>query len=84
MLVDKGRLELSADIGEWLESSIAPQNFLLQCITPRIALESTRLSAASIRDPSDQLIAATAIALDATLITKDKLLRRVRAVPTVW
>jgi PIN domain nuclease of toxin-antitoxin system len=35
-------------------------------------------------DPADRIIAATAIIHRAKLVTSDKLLRRDRAVPTLW
>jgi PIN domain nuclease of toxin-antitoxin system len=52
-------------------------------ITPRVALESTRLGPAFHRDPADQLIAATARVHGLRLVTADERTRRSGVVAVV-
>lgn len=56
----------------------------VQEITPAIALRSAQLSAARPMDPADQLIAATAIALNAPLVSADERMRNIPGLRIVW
>jgi PIN domain nuclease of toxin-antitoxin system len=53
-------------------------------LTPAIAVLSTRLPGALHGDPADRMIAATALAHGARLVTKDKRLAAYPHVRTVW
>ena len=64
----KGRLELSADLGDWVRRATAP--FREAPLSHEVALASRRLSFAH-QDPADRLLAATAKVLDLTLVTAD-------------
>ncbi len=73
MLVAKGRLELSADPLDWVERALSAPGIPLVALTPRIAIEATRLPGPpDLRgDPADRIIAATARVLGARLLTRD-------------
>jgi len=73
MLTAKGRLQLSADPLDWVERALSAPGISLVPLTPRIAIEATRLpSPPDLRgDPADRIIAATARVLGATLLTRD-------------
>jgi PIN domain nuclease of toxin-antitoxin system len=64
----KGRLELPADLGDWVARATAP--FHEAPLTHEVALASRRLSFAH-QDSADRLLAATAKVLDLTLVTAD-------------
>ena len=82
-LIQQGRIEsrvapelLFDELEEHPRLQIVP-------LTPRIALESTRLGPGFPRDPADRLIAATARVHGLTLVTADRRIRRSRAVSVI-
>ncbi len=73
ILLNKERLALSIDFGEWLQASRRPPGVLLQSVTPEIAADSVALPGSSLPgDPADRIIVATARALNAVLVTCDR------------
>jgi PIN domain nuclease of toxin-antitoxin system len=70
-LVQYGRLELACPLDEWMEQALAYPGVQLVELTPRIAIESTKLPGSFHRDPADQLIVATARVYDFPLLTAD-------------
>lgn len=71
LLVEKGRLGLTRDTGDWIESALSHSNVRLLPIEPRIALDAVRLPGEFHADPADRLIVATARFWDAPLMTAD-------------
>lgn len=71
MLVTKGRLTLSMDVGDWVDASREPPGIRVADVTAEIALDGSRLPAFSQGDPADRIIVATARSLSATLVTCD-------------
>src|SRR5687768_488184 len=55
-LVSLGRITLSLPVDEWLDRALAYPGVRLLDLTPRIAVESTRLPGDFHRDPADQII----------------------------
>jgi PIN domain nuclease of toxin-antitoxin system len=74
MLVEKGRLVLDRDVGEWVQAALSLPGIRLEPISPEVAVASTRLPGTIHPDPADRIIAATARHLGSTLITADQLL----------
>jgi PIN domain nuclease of toxin-antitoxin system len=70
-LVEYGRLELACPIEAWMEQAVAHPGIQLLEVTPRIAIESTKLPESFHRDPADQIIVATARVYDIPLMTAD-------------
>jgi PIN domain nuclease of toxin-antitoxin system len=70
-LVQKGRLTLPLPVRDWLEQALGPSGIQLLPITPAIAAESASLPGDFHRDPSDQIIVATARVHDIPLVTVD-------------
>ena len=83
MLVSKGRVAIEADTEQFLEDIIRARNLRVLPITPRIAARAQSLEF-SHADPADRIIAATAIAHGARLLSADKRLRRLASVEVVW
>ena len=75
MLVAAGRLELRME-------KVAAVRFVP--VGNRIAVQSTRLPGRLHPDPADRIIVATARALGAAVVTKDRKLRSYRHVETIW
>ncbi len=71
MLVEKGRLALTMDLDEWLDTVESIETVTLVPITPRVAVQSTRLPGDFHTDPADRLIVALTRETNATLLTAD-------------
>jgi PIN domain nuclease of toxin-antitoxin system len=84
MLVAKSRLELDRDVGLWMRQALAAPRVSLASLSPEIAARSTKLGRDFHGDPADRLIVATALELNAALVTKDDRLRSFERVVTVW
>ena len=83
MLVKKGRLHLAVALDEIVARCESLPGLRFLPITPRIALASVALEPLH-ADPADRLIVATALAYQATLVTKDARLRGALGLATVW
>jgi len=84
LLVKKGRLELSMDVGAWLGK--VEQLAFLQFvpIDNTIAANSVMLPGDLHEDPADRMIVATAREYGAKLVTSDTRLLSYPHVQTVW
>ena len=82
MLVRYGRLEAGTSVDKFLRLALTARKIRILPISVEIAALSSSLDLHG--DPADRIIAATAIIHRAKLVTSDKLLRRDRAVPTLW
>jgi PIN domain nuclease of toxin-antitoxin system len=71
LLVNKGRLQLGADVMHWIRTALAQPGVRLAALEPEIAVESTRLPFEMHADPADRILVATARHLGATLVTAD-------------
>jgi PIN domain nuclease of toxin-antitoxin system len=83
MLAARGRLTLPTSPAQFLTLALEARSVQVAPITPEIAELSCgdRFHHA---DPADRIIAATAIVLDAPVVTCDARLREVRGLKTVW
>ena len=72
MLVQKNRIELEVDVMEWINTSLEERGVTLAPISPKIAIESTRLPDTNHGDPADRMLIATAHEQNAVLVTCDK------------
>jgi len=83
-LLEKGRLGISCDGEEWISEALGMPKLRLAPLTPHLAYRSTVLPQPFHGDPADQIIVATAREENATILTKDKLIRNYRHVRTLW
>ena len=83
MLVSKGRLTVASETEQFLEDIINAREIRVLPITTKIAVlaQSQEFLHA---DPADRIIAATAMAHQAKLLSADDLLRRLTSVEVVW
>jgi PIN domain nuclease of toxin-antitoxin system len=84
LLVERGRLRLTLDVRDWLYRCEALPFLSFIPVSNSIAVESVRLPDFPSADPADRIIAATALALGAVLVTKDDKLRNYPHLKTVW
>ena len=68
----------------WLRKAAAAPQLEVLPLTVDVAIESEQLGGSFPPDPADRLIAATARVYELTLITSDRLVRKSRAVRTLW
>ena len=83
MLIAKGRIDPGMDASQFLEDIIKVRGIRTLPITPRIAVLSQSEDFPH-RDPADRIIAATAVAHRARLVTADTALRRSRGLEVIW
>jgi PIN domain nuclease of toxin-antitoxin system len=81
MLVDLKRLTLDVPLRDWLSVATHPRSVRLVPITPAIAAGTSALPSTFHRDPADRLIVATCRAIDAPILTNDRIILRTRLVP---
>lgn len=84
VLVDRGRLVLDRDVAVWVDDALAIPGVELLPLTPAIALAAGSTALKLHGDPADRMIAATALAHRARLVTKDERLRAVPALDSIW
>jgi PIN domain nuclease of toxin-antitoxin system len=84
MLIVKGKLQFSIDLGEWIRQSEQIPGLTFQPVTNAIALASVNLPGQFHPDPADRLIVATARMLGAALVTGDEKIKRYPHVRTLW
>ena len=71
-LVEYERLVLPISVADWIGQALNYPGVQLLELTPRIAIESTKLPSPFHRDPADQIIVATARVNNCPLMTRDQ------------
>lgn len=71
-LVEKGRLTLSRNLGEWMTNSLRYEGIHLLDLNIEIICKAHEISKDIHRDPVDQLIIATAVVNEIPILTLDK------------
>lgn len=72
MLFARKRIELDIDCMDWIEIALAIPGVNLTPLSPKIAVQSTRLPEEIHGDPADRILVATAHEYNAVLVTHDK------------
>jgi len=74
LLVSKKKIDLGMEVQAWLDCALSLQGLQLVPLSPKIAVDSTRLPFDIHPDPADRILVATARHLGATLVTADRML----------
>lgn len=82
--VRRGRLDLGVPLAQWFADLATLPELRLEPVTEQIARTAGSFDQSVPGDPADRIIAATAIALGAKLVTADARLRGVPQLQTVW
>ena len=82
--VRRGRLEFSSPVEQWLTDVRRLPELRFEPVSAEIAQLAGSFGEDMHGDPADRIIAATAVILNAALITADGKLRASRAVKTIW
>lgn len=83
-LVEKDRIRLYEDLEVWMTAALDVPHLSVVELDFKVFYRSTSLPQPFHPDPADQMIVATARLRDATIITKDKLIRDYPHVKTLW
>ncbi len=83
-LLEKEKIGISCNPEEWIAEALDMPKLRLVSLTPTIAYRSTSLPQPFHGDPADQIIVATAREENATILTKDKLIRNYKQVRCFW
>jgi PIN domain nuclease of toxin-antitoxin system len=83
MLIHERRIPVAGETLRFLNQLMELRQVTALPITPEIAALASS-SVFSHGDPADRIIAATAVAHGAPLITEDRLLHRVEGLTAVW
>lgn len=70
-LVAKGRMKLALEPARWFQAALTA-GLALAAMPPEVLVASSFLPHASLRDPADKIMAATARAFDYRLMTRDR------------
>ncbi len=81
-LIENERIEVAMSSEAYLAE--IESRFTVLSITTAVARLAAELPDTYPGDPMDRIIGATALAHGAPLITRDKLIRRSKAVPVIW
>ncbi|MBU59830.1 MAG: VapC toxin family PIN domain ribonuclease [Alcanivorax sp.] len=84
MLVGRGRLTLTMNVDDWLETVGRIPGVRFVPVDNQIGVESTRLPGDFHKDPADRLIVALARHLNIPLVTADQKIRAYRHVHAIW
>jgi len=83
-LDEKGKIDFKIPLDHWINDALDPRFVQRLELDEKVAVESTRLPEGFHRDPSDQIIVATARVHNLTLITADRKILAYRHVKTLW
>jgi PIN domain nuclease of toxin-antitoxin system len=72
MLVARGRVHLGADVLDGCLEALGRPGLTLAPLAPEVAIASTRLPGRPGADPADRILAATARAYGAAIVTRDR------------
>ncbi len=84
LLVEKGRLELSIDVRDWVRKTEGLPFVRFAAVDNTISLRSVALPGIFHADPADRLITATAMTMGIPLITRDEKILNYPHVRTIW
>ena len=84
MLMKKKRLVVDADYQTFIDLVLQSRNYILKNLTPVIADAAVEIDLGRNKDPSDHIIAATALVEGISLVTADRQIQGCPVSKTVW
>lgn len=83
-LLEKGRLAISCNPGEWIIQALDMPKLRLVPLSPMLAYHSTVLPPPFHDDPAYQIIVASARREKATILTKNQRILKYQGVAAIW
>ena len=84
LLVEKGRLELSIDVRDWVRKTEGLPFVRFIPVDNTISLRSVTLPGYFHSDPADRIVTATAMTMGLALVTRDNKIIDYPHVQTIW
>ena len=84
LLIQKGRLVLTMDIDDWIETVASIESVHFVPVDNEVAIQSVRLPGEFHPDPADRIITALARHLSVPLLSSDEKIRAYKHVKTIW
>ena len=84
LLVERGRLELTLDVADWVARAESAPELRFVPVDHRVGIRAVQLTDFPHKDPADRMIVATTLDLGAALVTADRRLRDYEPVTTIW
>jgi len=84
VLARRGRVRLNYGVVEWIERSLALPRLEMIPLTAAIAARAGSLGDEFPGDTADRMIVASALAVDAPVVSKDERIKRSGVVQTSW
>ncbi len=84
MLVDSGIIRFSSTTGRWLSDALSDGRIEVLGISPEVAVRAIDVGRAIRQDPADHLVGATALVLNAPLVTRDSAFERMPGLQVIW
>ena len=84
LLVEKGRLELSVSVRDWVRKTEGLPFVRFAAVDNTISLRSVSLPGEFHADPADRIITATAMTMGIPLVTRDEKILGYPHVNTIW
>lgn len=84
MLVERGRLVLTMDVDDWLETVASIEGVYFVPVNNAVAVQSVRLPGDFHPDPADRMITALARHHAVPVVTADRKIRDYQHVKTIW
>lgn len=84
LLVEKGRLELSIDVRDWVRKTEGLPFVRFAAVDNTISLRSVSLPGVFHADPADRIIVATAMTMGIPLVSMDEKILNYPHVSTIW
>jgi len=84
LLIKKGRLSLTMDIDDWIDTVASIEIVRFVPIDNDVAIQSVRLPGEFHPDPADRMITALARHLSVALVTSNEKIRAYKHVKTIW
>lgn len=84
MLVERGRLVLTMDVDDWLETVASIEGVYFVPVGKEVAVQSVRLPGDFHPDPADRMITALARHYSLAVVTADKKIQEYQHVKTIW
>ena len=83
-LLEKKRIGISCHPEDWIDNALVMPKFRLVPLSPKISYRSTVLPQPFHSDSGDQIIVATAIEENATILTKDERILNYDNAKSLW
>jgi PIN domain nuclease of toxin-antitoxin system len=84
LLVERARLRLTMTAAAWIEQALMRPKIEVLGVGPREAVRAAQLGSGFPGDPADRFIVASALELNASLVSRDAGIAAWGGVPVVW